>query len=256
MNCYKLYQGDCLKVIKKLDDDSVDLILQDPPYNSTSCEWEWDILTKIDELWVEWFRVLKPDGNIVMTGSEPFSSRLRLSNIEKYKYDWVWNKKQTGNPFLVNKQPLKIHENIMVFGDGKYNPQMKRGKLRKKGGAKQKNVKVFGVTDIKINDEYYPVSIITESNLGNKGKLLHPTQKPVKLMEYLIKTYSDPDDVVLDGFIGSGTTMEASQNLRRSCIGIELLPEYCEITKQRCFTRTFLDREVKYEFMIVDGEQR
>ena len=260
MNDYKLYQGDCLRVLKELDTDSVDLILQDPPYNSTSCEWEWDILTKIDELWGEWFRILKPDGNIVMTGSEPFSSKLRLSNLDKYRYDWVWDKVKPGNIFNAETQPMKRHENVMVFSKSgaKFNPQLvKRDKIKRSknygvgkafGGEGEKEHKMYRYT------HRNPTTVLTFSNANQTGKL-HPTQKPVELMEYLIKTYSDPCDVVLDGFIGSGTTMEASQNLRRDCIGVELLPEYCEITKKRCFTRTFLDRQVEYKFMIVDGEQ-
>jgi len=254
MNFYKLYEGDCLTILNKLEENSVDLILQDPPYNSTSCDWEWDILTKIDELWKEWYRVLKSDGNIVMTGSEPFSSKLRLSNIERYSYDWVWDKVKPGNIFNAETQPMRRHENIMVFSStgSKFNPQLvKRDKIKR---SKNYGIgEAFGGEGKKENNVYRythrnPTTILTYSNANQTGKL-HPTQKPVELMEYLIKTYSNKDDIILDSFIGSGTTMIASQNLRRSCIGIEILSEYCDIIKNRCFTRRFLDREVNYDFI-------
>ena len=226
-----LYQGDCLEVMKQIPDKSVDMILCDLPYGTTSCPW--DVVIPFDRLWEQYNRIIKDGGAIVLFGSEPFSSALRMSNIKNFKYDWVWNKKQTGNPFLAKKQPLKIHEIISVFNTNIYCPIMRTGKMRTKGGSKESNIKVFGGTDKTQNDIYYPTSILDFPNCANKSKKLHPTQKPVALMEYLIKTYTNENDTVLDNCMGSGTTGVACKHLNRSFIGIELDPNYFEIAKNR-----------------------
>ena len=184
----KLIHGDCLEALKTLPDKSVDLILQDPPYNTTACKWEWDIMTKIDEFWAEWKRVIKDNSTIVMTASQPFTSKLVMSNLKMFKYEWVWEKEQGVNFLMAKKQPMKVHENIIVFGGSNYFPQMTKGK---------------------------------------------PSQKPVALMEYLVKTYTNKGDTVFDGFMGSGTTGVACNNLNRDFIGIEIDKEYFEIAKKR-----------------------
>lgn len=217
--------------MKQILDKSVDMILCDLPYGTTACKW--DTVIPFDKLWEQYNRVIKDNGAIVLFGSEPFSSALRMSNIKNYKYDWVWNKKQTGNPFLAKKQPLKIHENIMVFNTLFYKPIMRIGKMRTKGGSKESNIKVFGGTDKTQNNIYYPTSILDIPNCANKSKKLHPTQKPVALMEYLIKTYTNENDTVLDNCMGSGTTGVACKHLNRNFIGIELDPHYFEIAKNR-----------------------
>ena len=241
----KLYNADCLEILKTLPDKSVDLILQDPPYNTTACKWEWDIITKIDEFWAEWKRVIKDNGAIVMTASQPFTSKLVMSNLKMFKYEWVWEK-NTGAGFIHAKnRPLKRHENIIVFSNGSmghksllgekrliYNPQglIKEIKIGKNGISgttigKRPSNKDNNVSEYK----NYPTTILKINN--DTG--LHPTQKPVALMEYLIKTYTNEGDTVFDGFMGSGTTGVACKNLGREFIGIELYEKYFKIAEER-----------------------
>jgi site-specific DNA-methyltransferase (adenine-specific) len=227
----QLYQGDCLEVMKQIPDKQVDMILCDLPYGTTACKW--DTIIPFDKLWAQYNRIIKDGGAIVLFGSEPFSSALRMSNIKNFKYDWVWNKKQTGNPFLAKKQPLKIHEVISVFNTNIYLPIMRVGKMRVKGGSKKSNIKIFGGTDQTVNNLYYPVSILEFANCSQKETKLHPTQKPVTLCEYLIKTYTNAGETVLDNCMGSGTTGVACKHLNRNFIGIELDPNYFEIAKNR-----------------------
>lgn len=221
--------GDCLELMKEIPNKSIDMILCDLPYGTTACKW--DNVLPFDTLWKQYNRIIKDNGAIVLFGSEPFSSNLRLSNLKKYKYDWVWNKKQTGNPFLAKKQPLKIFENIIVFNTNRYFPIMRKGKMRIKGGGC--NAKIFSNTDSTINDMYYPTSIIEIANCKNKKEKLHPTQKPVELLEYLIKTYTQEKETVLDNCMGSGSTGVACVNTNRNFIGIELEKCYFEIAKKR-----------------------
>ena len=224
-----LRQGDCLEIMKDIPDKSIDMILCDLPYGTTACKW--DIVIPFDKLWEQYNRIIKDNGAIVLFGSEPFSSQLRLSNIKNYKYDWVWNKKQAGNPFLCKKQTLKIHENIIIFNSKIYIPIMRKGKLRTKGG--KGNNKIFSSTDKKVNDLYYPTSIIEFNNCANKRNKLHPTQKPVELLEYLIKTYTNENETVLDNCMGSGSCGVAAINTNRNFIGIELDEKYFNIAKER-----------------------
>ena len=187
-------------------------------------------------MWQKLNKLIKPNGAIVLFGSEPFSSALRMSNIKNYKYDWVWDKKKGSNYATAKKMPLKNHEIISVFQNRiSYIPQMRKGKMRNKksyskgggvyGGLKSNNQDI-------VNDEYYPTSILEFSNANQKGKL-HPTQKPVALMEYLIKTYTNENELVLDNCAGSGTTAVACVNTNRNFIGIELDKGYCEIAQKR-----------------------
>jgi len=228
-----LMLGDCLERMKEIPDGSVDLILADPPYGTTACKW--DSVIPFEPMWVELKRIIKPNGAIVLFGSEPFSSALRMSNIKNYKYDWKWDKKQGGNILNAKRQPLKTYEDIMVFNNHKYYPiKETRGKPRKKGGL-TKQPEHTGKVDINystVNNEYYPRAIIEISNANKKGKL-HPTQKPVALMEYLIRTYTQEGETVLDFVMGSGTTGVACKNTGRKFIGIEKDAEYFEIASKR-----------------------
>ena len=234
-----LYKGDCLEVMDELIAKGVvvDAIICDPPYGTTACKW--DSIIPFDEMWLRLNKLIKPNGAIVLFGSEPFSSALRMSNIKNYKYDWVWNKKLAGNAILAKKQPLKIHELAHIFNSKIYYPQKTKGKMRSKmtGGMDTNSSET--IQDSKSfqkeykNDEYYPKSIQDFSIAGMRRDRLHPTQKPVALMEYLIKTYTNENELVLDFTMGSGTTGVACKNLGRRFIGIELDENYFEIAKKR-----------------------
>ena len=233
----KLYQGDCLEVMDKLiaEGVKVDTIITDPPYGTTACKW--DSIIPFDEMWLRLNKLIKPNGAIVLFGSEPFSSALRMSNIKNYKYDWVWNKKKGGNPLLSKIQPIKIYENISVFGKGKINyyPVMTD---RDKPKARGKNKGIISDTtnncfsENKVYTQFYPKSIIEFSN-ANQNNKFHPTQKPVALMEYLIKTYTNENELVLDFTMGSFTTAIACLNTKRNFIGIELDEGYFEVGTKR-----------------------
>jgi site-specific DNA-methyltransferase (adenine-specific) len=224
----ELIQGDCLEKMKDIPDKSIDMILCDLPYGTTQCKW--DTVISFELLWEQYKRIIKDNGAIVLTASQPFTSALVMSNIKMFKYEWIWDKKISGNPLLAKYQPLKIHENICVFSKMKHNyyPEMKKGKMRIKGGGKSKllNMEMSKST----NDNYYPVSLLEFSN-AKRGT--HPTQKPVALFEYLIKTYTNEDETVLDNCMGSGTSGVACKNLNRNFIGIELDPEYFKIAEKR-----------------------
>ncbi len=220
-----------------IPDKSIDLILCDLPYGTTNCDW--DKLIPLEELWKHYNRIIKDRHPIVLFGSEPFSSYLRMSNIKNYKYDWVWNKKLAGNAILAKKQPLKIHENICVFNSSIYYPQKTKGKMRKKmtGGMRTGTCEMLTnsktIQNEYVNDEYYPISIQEFSIAGTRKNRLHPTEKPVSLLEYLIKTYSQEGDLVLDNCMGSGSTGVACKNTNRSFIGIEKDPKYFDLAKER-----------------------
>ena len=229
----ELLQGDCLEIMKGIPDGSIDAIITDPPYGTTVCKW--DSVIDFELMWEQLNRIIKPNGAIVLFGSEPFSSALRMSNIKNYKYDWIWNKKNSGSGLHAKKQPLKINEIISVFNKHNYYPIMVKGKMRNKKSYGSKKGSVTG--EIKsnkdnFNDLYYPKNIIETSNAGQKGKQ-HPTQKPVELMEYLIKTYTNEGETVLDFTMGSGSTLVACDNLNRNGIGIEMDEAYFKIAQQR-----------------------
>lgn len=236
MSKVELFHGDCLEIMKNIADKSIDMILCDLPYGATACKW--DNVIPFESLWEQYNRVIKDNGATVLFGSEPFSSYLRMSNIKNYKYDWIWNKKKSGNIFLAKYQPMKIHENIMIFGKGtvSYYPIMiKRDKIKKSKnygtgetmrGSRKKEEKLY------IYDKKNPVSIIEFSNALQKGKM-HPTQKPVSLLEYLLKTYTNEGETVLDNCMGSGSTGVACVRNNRNFIGMELEEKYFEIAKNR-----------------------
>ena len=230
-----LYNGDCLEVMDKLIEKNikVDSIITDIPYGTTNCSW--DSIIPFDEMWLRLNKLIKPNGAIVLFGSEPFSSALRMSNIDDYKYDWKWNKKQGGNPLNSKIQPLKIHEDIMIFNKHNYNPIMRVGKMRTKGGVNKQPLQV-GDIDVTYpsykNNLYFPTSILEITNADRTNRV-HPTQKPIKLMEYLIKTYTNENETILDFTMGSGSTLVACKNLNRKGIGIELDKGYFKIAQKR-----------------------
>jgi len=230
-----LMLGDCLERMKEIPDGSVDMILCDLPYGTTACKW--DSVIPFEPLWEQYNRVIKDNGAIVLTAREPFTSLLLISNIKEYKHKWVWNKKQSGSFQNAKFMPLQIEEDILVFSNGKVNyyPQMRKGKMRTKGGCKKSNELFEGLKPnySTVNDTYYPVNIIEIPNCGNKSQRVHPTQKPVALFEYLIKTYTNEGETVLDNCMGSGTTGVACKNLNRSFIGIEKDETYFKIAQDR-----------------------
>ena len=246
----QLYKGDCLEIMNSIPDKSVDAIITDPPYGTTSCSW--DSVIPFDLMWEQLNRIIKPNGAVVLFGSEPFSSALRMSNIKNYKYDWIWHKNLGGSFALAKKMPLKRHEIISVFYNSQptYNPQMEdyseSTKKRFKSGEKinidkQKENNTGQINKIKRTDyviDYnkgtYPTSVkfFKRPHIAN-GNSLHPTQKPTELIEYLIKTYTNEKETVLDFTMGSGTTGVACINTNRNFIGIEMDDNYFNIAKNR-----------------------
>jgi len=231
-----LMQGDCLELMKTIPDGSVDMVLTDPPYGTTACKW--DSVIPFEPMWEQLKRVTKNSGAIVMTASQPFTSALIMSNVKMFKYCWVWDKKRPSNPMLAKKQCLKVHEDVCVFYEkfGTYAPQgvfETDGKPR--GGVNPSKTELgFGKSvkaAYKQTKSGYPKSIYTCGTDNSKN--FHPTQKPVTLMEYLIKTYTNEGEKVLDFTMGSGTTGVAAKNLDRSFIGIELDEKYYNIAKER-----------------------
>ena len=230
-----LKQGDCLELMKEIPNGSIDMILCDLPYGTTACRW--DEVIPFEPLWEQYERIIKDNGAIVLFGSEPFSSNLRMSNLKMFKYDWIWNKKKGGNPLLSKIQPIKIYEVVSVFGKGKVNyyPIMvdrDKPKARGKNKGKTSETTNNAFTKNKVYTQYYPKAIIEFSNANQRNKL-HPTQKPVPLFEYLIKTYTNEGDTVLDNCMGSGTTGVACVNTNRNFIGMELDENYFNIAQTR-----------------------
>ena len=230
-----LILGDCLTEMQNIPDGSVDMILCDPPYGITACKW--DSIIPFEPMWEQLNRIIKPNGAICLFGSEPFSSALRMSNIKNFKYDWIWEKTLASNFSLCKKQPNKKHEIISVFYklQPTYNPQMETGKPYK-DKARKRTVSVHGGKEsikspICNNGTRYPSSVQKFSN-GNNGNV-HPTQKPVPLLEYLIRTYTNEGETVLDFTMGSGSTGVACIHTGRNFIGIELDEKYFNIAKER-----------------------
>ena len=223
--------GDCLEVMPNIPDKSIDMILCDLPYGTTACKW--DTIIPFEPLWEQYERVTKDNGAIVLTASQPFTTVLINSNIKRFRYSWTWEKEKGTNFLMAKKQPLKVHEDICVFSKKQtvYNPQMTEGKpyIRSdKGDSGEVTGRVKKV-QTKNNGTRYPRSVIQ----FKRETGLHPTQKPVALFEYLIKTYTNEGDLVLDNCMGSGTTGVACKNLNRNFIGIELDPEYFKIAEKR-----------------------
>ena len=243
-----LLNGNCLELMNNIADNSIDLILCDLPYGTTACSW--DTIIPFDKLWEHYCRIIKDKGNIILFGQEPFSSICRMSNLKMYRYDWVWVKQRPSNFQLMNFQPGRVQENIMVFSKSSscytsnnntaiYYPQKQKRNISRKA-----NVKIYGDVNNNILNNYkngqedyfktyndkLPITILEFNTEVDK---VHPTQKPVELLEYLIKTYTVKGDLVLDNCMGSGSTGVASVKLDRNFIGIELDVDYYKIAEER-----------------------
>ena len=260
-----LYQGDCLEEMNKIADGSVDLILCDLPYGTTDRNGvegkgdnrllKWDTVIPLDLLWEQYRRILKPLGTVALTADQPFTSQLILSNLDWFKYEWIWKKQKTTGFLLANYRPMKETEDVVIFSPGgaaaasrngknmTYNPQgLIEKKVKRKNNAKRlgkflhnpehmgSNNKLLHETEYEQKWTNYPSEII---EFGLDRNVIHPTQKPVALMEYLIKTYSNEGDTVLDNCMGSGTTGVACKKTNRNFIGIERESEYFTQAKER-----------------------
>ena len=240
----RIYNMDCLEGMKLIPDKSIDMILCDLPYGTTSCKW--DTVIPFEPLWEQYERIIKDNGAIVLTASQPFTSALVMSNPKLFRYEWIWEKTLAANFMFVKKQPAKKHENILVFYKKQptYNPQMEEGKpykdkrtTRYKEKSKIEREIIMDLMDqhikkpIENKGTRYPGTVQKFSN-GNNGNI-HPTQKPVALFEYLIKTYTNEGDIVLDNCMGSGTTAIAALKTNRKFIGFEIEAEYYEKANER-----------------------
>ena len=238
--------GDCLEVMKTIESGSVDAIITDPPYGTTACKW--DSVIDFELMWEQLNRIIKPNGAIVLFGSEPFSSALRMSNIKNYKYDWIWDKVTSANFIQFKNVPAKCYENVCVFYKIKptYNPVMElkeKKNLRPISNKKTSNRKIFKMASgeekrgVNYSDKLkYPRAIQVFNRMAKECNTLnrqHPTQKPIALMEYLIKTYTNESETVLDFTMGSGSTGVAAKNLNRNFIGIEQDEKYFKIAENR-----------------------
>jgi len=267
MHNVDLINGDCLVEMRSIEEHSIDLILCDLPYGTTDRKGseskknagsrllKWDTVIPLDKLWLEYKRVLKPRGAVVLTADQPFTSKLILSNVEWFKYEWIWKKKKTTGFLLANYRPMKQTEDVVVFSpagaaaaskNGKnmtYNPQgLIEKRVKKKNNPKRlgkflhnpkfmgENNKLLHETEYEQKYTNYPSEII---EFGLDKNVVHPTQKPVALMEYLIKTYSNENETVLDNCMGSGTTGVACVNTNRKFVGIERDEEYYDMAKTR-----------------------
>ena len=248
----ELMQGDCIEAMNMLPDNSVDAIICDPPYGTTSCKW--DSIINLDLMWEQLNRIIKPNGAIVLFAQQPFSSVLLVSNVKKFRHRFLWEKDKCANFMVAKAQPLKYTEDILVFCNvgflknqfgkptGTYNPQMREGKGNdrdlKKIVDKSKNLddinKRENPTKLKLSNnsakQRFPKDVL---NITTQHKRVHPTQKPIALMEYLIKTYTNEGETVLDFTMGSGSTLVACKNLNRNGIGIEKDPQYYAVAVAR-----------------------
>ena len=240
MSKIELIQGDCLEKMKDIPDGSVDAIITDPPYGTTACKW--DSIIPLEPMWEQLKRIIKPNGAIVMTASQPFTTTLIASNMKMFKYCWVWEKSKATGHLNAKKRPLVKHEDIVVFYKRQctYNPQglikkdnptISKGDRGKKGEGSSGDCYDKAIKDAVQTHTKYPLSI-KKHNVDMRAEY-HPTQKPVALMEYLIKTYTNEGETVLDFTMGSGTTGVACKNLGRKFIGIELDEGYFEIARDR-----------------------
>ena len=236
----QLFEGDCLEIMKQIPDTSVDMVLCDLPYGTTACKW--DSVLPFVALWGAYNRLTKPNGAMVFTASQPFSSALVMSNPNQFRYEWIWDKQIPSGMTYARFQPMRQHEAVLVFSKEKcvYNPQMtKRDNPIKSGGQKRLNSESTTLDKYKVDgfqrtyDYKNPVTIVSFMKV-RRGSV-HPTQKPVALMEYLIRTYTNEGAVVLDSCMGSGTTGVACANTNRDFIGIEQDPKYFQIAKSRIY---------------------
>lgn len=230
----ELFRGDCLEMMKQIPDGSIDAIITDPPYGITS--YKWDSVIDLKLMWEQLNRVIKPNGVIALFGCDPFNSALRMSNVKYYKYDWIWKKSKATGYFTAKKASLRDYENISIFykKEPTYNPQFTYGlPYKRKSGIDP--YEGYGdckrIDTVSVDGKRYPKRVLNLDVV--KEKSLHPTQKPVLLMEYLIKTYTNENETVLDFTMGCGTTGVACINTNRNFIGIEKYEDYFEIAKKR-----------------------
>jgi site-specific DNA-methyltransferase (adenine-specific) len=249
----QVFHGDCLELMQKIGDRSIDMILCDLPYGITACKW--DQVIPFEPLWEQYKRIIKPNGAIVLTASQPFTSQLVMSNPKWFRYEWIWSKNVYSGFLNANKKPLNSHENILVFYETQptYNPQFRdyseatlarypKGKTKKAGG---KNIEsIYGLQngnkgDVNHDRGAYPITVQEIKGVNNANSArLHPTQKPVDLFSYLIKTYTNEGDLVLDNCAGSGTSAIAAINTNRNYILIEKEAEYIEVINKRIAEHT------------------
>lgn len=240
----RIYNEDCLEGMKRIPDKSIDCIICDLPYGTTACKW--DTIIPFEKIWEQYNRIIKDNGAICLFAAEPFASYLRLSNINYYRYDWIWDKNILQVNLMQKKQPLRQHELICIFYKKQctYNPLMHTnrlsrsfvGKIRKSNKMSDNYGQQYDyISNIHNDSKSYPRSIITQTSvIGNSNeKVAHPTQKPIALIEYLIKTYSNEGETILDNCMGSGTTAIACINTKRNYIGFEINKEYYDLSVQR-----------------------
>lgn len=250
---YTLYEGDCLDILTTLKPQSVDAIIADIPYGTTACKW--DSVIPFEPMWAGIKHVLKPRGACVLFGSQPFTSALVMSNVDWFRYCWVWKKSRPVGFLSVNYRPMSSHEDICIFSleSATYNPQATRRKTNAKNSGARTGVygrftAAAGITQHDSNG--YPKSVLSFNTAYHDQEAgFHPTQKPVALMEYLIKTYTNEGDTVLDFTIGSGTTGVAAMRTDRRFIGIELDPDYFKIAEQRI-------KNAAGDFVLTDKEKQ
>lgn len=225
----KIINADCFSILPLIPDGSVDMLFVDLPYGTTQAKW--DSVLPLDQLWKEYNRIVKPNGAMIFTATQPFASVLLLSNAKNYKYSWIWEKSKATNYLNAKKQPMRAYEEILVFyrNQPTYNPQMTMGEAYNKGTA-LRLTDVYGsqkAVEVKSDGQRYPRNVIYFKTAESEGEVIHPTQKPVALVEYLIKTYTNEGDTILDNTAGSFTTAVAASNLNRNWICIEKDTEYC-----------------------------
>lgn len=232
----EIFHGDCLDIMPQIPDGYVDMVLCDLPYGTTQCAW--DSVIPLETLWESYLRIIKPNGAIVLTAAQPFTSVLVASNLKHFKYSWVWEKSKASGYLNAKKMPMRAHEDVCVFykKPPTYNPQMTQGAPYNKGEA-HRPTDVYGkqTSTLVKNDTglRYPRSVQYFKTAESEGPVLHPTQKPLALFEYLIKTYTNPGELVLDNCMGVGTTVVSAINTGRSFIGIEKERKYFDISNQR-----------------------
>lgn len=237
----RIYQMNCLEGMKLIPDHSIDMILCDLPYGTTACKW--DSIIPFEPLWVLYERIIKDNGAIVLTASQPFTTKLINSNIQLFKYEWIWIKSKASDFINANYRPMKKHENILVFSKGNAAPKCKNQMVYNPQGLIPNETKKVRKGSLGIGrdrnsqqGEYiskatnYPISLL---EFANEGRTIHPTQKPVALFEYLIKTYTNENEIVLDNCIGSGTTAVAATINNRKWIGFETESKYIELANKR-----------------------
>lgn len=232
----QIYQMDAFDLLAQCDDQSVDAIIADLPYGITALKKRWDNVLPLEPMWTAFKRVIKPHGAIVLTASQPFTSALVMSNLDGFKYSWVWDKVKASGFLDAKRRPLKQHEDICVFGFAsiRYHPQMRKGELHHRGphNFQSEVYNNYQPRDVEQSNDYFPKSIISFSN-ADTTKQLHPTQKPLALMSYLVRTYTRPGELVLDPTCGSGTTALAARNGGRRYLAGDTDAGYCEIARKR-----------------------